>query len=404
MKYPFPYIEDIEQVRAAIAGYDEFKEIVKGDYTVFNYLVNFENTFSPVMVYDDDGCEWFDIPAMIRRECRGLVFNTQTGKLIRRPYHKFFNVNEKYETQISSLDFTEDHYIYEKLDGSMIAPFRIEENTPIIWGTKMGQTDISVDVMKWISHNIDYIDMVDHCLKTNHTPIFEWCSRSNRVVIDHPVDRLVLTGVRHIYSGEYFGILDLEDLANIFDVECIRVFREHDFKSMQKALESDLEGSEGFVVRFDESGHMVKAKGSWYMQLHKTLEHIQHEKDLIHLILSDKLDDAKSFLPSDLVEKLDTFGKNMFINMRKNADLMTWEAVEFFDASRGSKKKFAEMVKDTKESGFYFKVYDFMAEHENAQEAIEYTFELIKDKVSKNLSTQTKVDSIRHLIGVKWEI
>ena len=54
MFYKFPVIKNIEQARKAIAGREEFIEADKGDYIVFNYLVNFEDTFPPVNSEDSD--------------------------------------------------------------------------------------------------------------------------------------------------------------------------------------------------------------------------------------------------------------------------------------------------------------------------------------------------------------
>jgi hypothetical protein len=35
------------------------------------------------------------------------------------------------------------------------------------------------------------------------TPIFEWCSRNQRIVVDYPEDMLVLTAVRDNIEGVY---------------------------------------------------------------------------------------------------------------------------------------------------------------------------------------------------------
>ena len=55
---------------------------------------------------------------------------------------KFFNVNEREETLIQHIDFSQPHLILEKLDGSMITPFEVDSR--IRWGTKMGLTDGNV--------------------------------------------------------------------------------------------------------------------------------------------------------------------------------------------------------------------------------------------------------------------
>jgi len=61
----------------------------------------------------------FDSPEAL--ECRGIAFD-QSGKVISRPLHKFFNVGEKEWLSSDSLMKRSDiSAIFDKIDGSMIA-------------------------------------------------------------------------------------------------------------------------------------------------------------------------------------------------------------------------------------------------------------------------------------------
>lgn len=51
------------------------------------------------------------------RECRGLIFNKETGKVVARRLHKFFNIGESEETQANKIDFSLPHVLVEKVDG-----------------------------------------------------------------------------------------------------------------------------------------------------------------------------------------------------------------------------------------------------------------------------------------------
>lgn len=413
MHYTFPLISDIDQVRTAIAGRDEFKENDMGDYITFIYQVNFEDTFPPVLEYpafEHSAHPKFSTNqnAAIRRECRGIIFDKRTGKVIRRPFHKFFNLNEKAETRAEAVDFIKNkNVILEKLDGSMIVPFRLHGSNEILWGTKAGVTDVANNAKEWVEKKPNYLNFVRTLLYTGHSPIFEWCSRKNRIVIDYPIDRLVLTAVRHIETGIYWPIMDIMHAKAAWELDTVGFHYDLDIPDMMKTLEGDLEGMEGYIVRFEETGHMVKVKGSWYLQMHKTLEHIQHEKDLIRLILEDRLDDAKAFLPADLVVKLDKFAQEMFSGMRKLASDMAWDVIADHDLSSGSKKKFAELTISREESGLRFTLYDFMIKNPEAEikNLEDEMFEQIRKKIGINLSSQTKVNAVRHLFGgIKWEI
>ena len=52
---------------------------------MINYVVSTPETFATMN----------DIGDAIRRECRGMIFDGDTGIIISRPYHKFFNAGEK---------------------------------------------------------------------------------------------------------------------------------------------------------------------------------------------------------------------------------------------------------------------------------------------------------------------
>lgn len=156
-----------------------------------------------------------------------------------------------------------------------------------------------------------------------------------------------------------------------------------------------VDGEEGYVVRFDD-GHMLKVKGAWYVQLHKTLDGLRHEKDVLRMILDERLDDAKGFIPVDLAAACDAFGAQIYKNIRTAAVDIYWEAQASFDKFNGSKKRFAlEVANGHKFSPFLFKMYD------NLDEGEDYMYKYLIDHVRMNTSSQTKVNGVRHIIGDK---
>ena len=136
MNYKFPDINHIDDVVPHIEDRPEFKVMVKDWYTVINYMVAFEDTFSLIRERSHHNMK-------MRRECRGLIFDTKTGQLISRPYHKFFNAGERDETQLSKINLYEPHVVLEKLDGSMIRPIPTKEGFRL--ATKAGITDVTMN-------------------------------------------------------------------------------------------------------------------------------------------------------------------------------------------------------------------------------------------------------------------
>lgn len=392
MFYEFPTITHIDQVLEAIKGRDEFvvKHDVEGGYKVINYAVNFEDTFPPVT----------DRRTALLRECRGITFSAHTGAVVNRKFHKFFNVNERPETQISVLDFTKPHVILEKLDGSMLTPLFVKGG--VRWCTKMGLTPVAAPVDEYAKGKQNLMSFVTNALMADMTPMFEWCSRKQRIVIDYPEDRLVLTAMRVNDTGRYVDYQTLCKFAADYGIEVVRALpgnAENIRVFMDEAM--DLEGSEGYIIRFD-NGHMLKVKGLWYCQLHNTLDQLRFEKDVIRLVLDDKLDDAKPFLPPDLVKCADLFAQDLFRGIASQGERLYWIAQAAYDNLNGSKKRFAmEVVNGDPAhkpfSALLFSIWDRLDEGEAGATA------LVRAAVSNATGSQGKVNAARYLFGdIHW--
>lgn len=307
MNYEFPVIKNISDLLPAVAGRDEFTVAEKEGYTVINYNVMFEDTF-PVTKSAGGSAKQRaerDLIAKLRRECRGIIFDSVTGDILRRPFHKFFNVNEREETQASRVNLGEPHAILEKLDGSMIAPFIV--NDQMIWGTKMGATDVAKPVDEFVKNNPQYVDFAEELIDSGYTPIFEWCSRKQRIVLDYQEDQLILTAIRAMETGQYSSQEHMELVAGVFEIPVVRVF-EHGNFGMSDFIKyvATLQDTEGFVVRFDD-GHMVKLKCDWYVQIHKAKEAILQDRNIVEIILNEKLDDVKAHLSPEDRDRLTQF-------------------------------------------------------------------------------------------------
>ena len=205
MDYKFPHINTIDDVLPAIAGREEFIVADKGAYTVINYHVVMPDSFPPLKVSGGSAKMRAErqLHNTLRRECRGIKFYPD-GRIAARPLHKFFGVGEREETLPSKIDFSTPHSIEHKLDGSMIHPILIEDQ--VRWCTKMGITDVSLQVEQYVSNHLRYEAFARWCEAKGITPIFEWCSRNQRIVIDYPEDSLILISARHKITGEYYAI------------------------------------------------------------------------------------------------------------------------------------------------------------------------------------------------------
>ena len=224
----------------------------------------------------------------IRRECRGLIFD-RDGNLMSRPFHKFFNVNEREETQTHVVDMSQPHVIMEKMDGSMIRPILVDGHLRL--ATKMGVTSVAMDAEAWLAAQDRRLKewlrtMVDLGL----TPLFEWVSPFNQIVLAYEAADLVYLGTRDNVTGEYAMDIScpFNTVAQYGSVEG----NLGDYIARQRGAE----GREGDIIRFAD-GHMLKVKNDWYVRIHKTVDRIVFDRNIVNLILNEEVDDVVPMLP-----------------------------------------------------------------------------------------------------------
>ena len=398
-KYDFPTIRHIDDVLPHIEGRDEFKVMRKDWYTVVNYVVAFGETFDW-----DEG----DIAgSVMRRECRGLIFDSVSGALLSRPYHKFFNVGERPELAMSEVDMSAHHVVLEKLDGSMIRPVPVPGSDCYEFrlGTKAGITDVAMNAEVWMANHSNYVEFVKMCLEHNNTPIFEWCSRKNRIVVDYPVDRLVLTAIRNNEMGSYIPVRTLQNFAKHYGLDLVKVVDSvsdniHELVDTIRAWESD----EGVVVRFDApratawqgAGHMMKIKADAYLTLHRSKDAISNEKNIIEVVLNDQVDDLIPVLTEPDAKRLRDFQRAFWMSV----DEVASEMVDvYLDGGVGidEQREFAQSFVHSQPKHLHPFMYG-LRKGKGARD-------MLIDSISKSISSQTKVDASRWMWGgLKWNV
>lgn len=287
----FPLIRHINDVLPYVKDKSEFIVAEKDHFTVINYVVSNDNTFDSEMA----------------RECRGIKFD-KNGVLIARPYHKFFNIGEKDQTQPHRLvdRFNEPHLIMKKLDGSMIhpVPIQLDDGRSFLrLCTKMGITDTAMQAEVFIGDKPNWRELMWEMIHTNYTPIFEWMSRDSQIVIDYVEDQLPLVAARNNLTGDYMTYEQLQCWSRDYDVPLAPVI-ESDFLNIQDFIShtKSLEGEEGYVVYLGDD--MVKMKADWYVLRHKSKDIMNYGYKMAQLILNEEVDDVKPFLVEEDLKRL----------------------------------------------------------------------------------------------------
>ena len=387
INYQFPTITHINDVLPHIEGRDEFRVIEKDWYTVINYAVAFEETF-----------KWEDsdpVSSVIRRECRGLIFN-QEGELISRPYHKFFNVGEKEETQLNKVNLYEPHVVLEKLDGSMIRPIPTPEGFRL--ATKAGITDVAMNAEVFVADKPHYSTFIHKCLQKGTTPLFEWCSRKNRIVVDYPEDQLILTGIRYNDIGSYVSYRVMKNYASAWNIPVVKAVDGLAVQNIDLFVKQvrEWDDGEGIVLRFD-TGHMVKVKADDYVLRHKSKDSISQEKNVLQTILDDAVDDLVPLLTPEDAQRVQEFQNAFWLSV----DDLASEMADLYNAG-------ITMYPDKKDFAVEFvqkKILDIHAPIMYAMKNGKGSRAAIIDMIGKSLSTQTKIDQNRWLWGfLKWNV
>lgn len=404
--YEFPHITDIAQCLKAIEGRPEFVVAERDRHTIINYMMMGSDTFPPVNRYATKlivGAQPYvyetDMDAAIRRECRGIVFGTD-GRVIARRLHKFFNAGEHPEVKVDELDFSKDHVVLEKLDGSMITPIPIGDH--IRWGTKMGLTSVGFQAEEFVATRPEYLKFAEHCVHWGITPIFEWCSRKQRIVIDYPKDTLVLLAVRNNVTGEYLAHDHMKTLGKFWKIPVVHGLNgsvEDASEFVDSVMNSEHAAlMEGYVVRFGD-GHMVKVKTADYVRIHRAKDSILQEKRVIEMIVNEKCDDVLPHLLEHDKEALTKFRDSFWAGIIEIGNECHWLYSKWYKSTGGDKKTFAI------ESDFNptYKSVCFSIWGKDPDLSVNNIYGELATRVKKNLGSGTRVDGARWMWGgAKW--
>jgi len=375
MKYEFPLIDHISDVLPAIKGADEFIVADRGEIQIVNYMVNKPDTFFT-------GNEEVDA---IRRECRGLVFDA-SGILISRPYHKFFNVGENEEVSIDALRriIHRPHWFMEKLDGSMVRP--IQTSNGLKLGTKMGFSETALRAQAWMKLSelsSQYAEFMQICVDSGFTPIFEWVSSEDRIVIDYGESCLYLTALRNNLTGLYMDYIPMKNLATEANIPVVWAdIVSGPLEDSLKKIRAE-EGSEGYVIRFEESGHMTKVKNEWYVTIHRSKEVASNERLVVKAIFDEEVDDLKPLLLEDDLKRVNEMETLVTQNLLNTVKEIEEQISSIGDMDR---KTFAMTVETPYKSIIF--AYHFGGKGD--------LLDHVKDMIRKSLTKNVEFDKIKH--------
>lgn len=239
----------------------------------------------------------------VTRQCRGLIYNTETSLVVARPFPKFFNYGEP------GVDFdpTEPVIVTDKLDGSLGILYDDGDGGAIATRGSFSSDQALHATELWKERYAGTMAQPH----PHWTMIFEIIYPANRIVCDYAgADDLFLLGMVHRRSGE------LVRPGRIVGWMGPLVAEFAEYRTLAEAVAAaPREGMEGLVVDLLSSGQRVKLKQADYVALHRIVtglstrtvwEHLADGRALTELIeqLPDEFHAWVGKIAADLTEQV----------------------------------------------------------------------------------------------------
>lgn len=292
------------------------------------------------------------------RECRGIVVDLNTNKIICHPFDKFGNYTEYYADDI---DWSTAR-VQDKIDGSLVKLYWY--NGQWNWATNgmIDAKDAPTSSSRYstfedlIKSAVNYKDIPFWSLDKDSTYMFELTSPENRIVIEYNYTQLWHLGTRHNKSGieldVNIGIIKPNEYPLKSLDDCII--------AVEKLNKYDRCDYEGFVV-VDKNYHRVKIKSMSYLTVHRLKDSggSLTKRRMIELITAHtNVDKLCEDFPNEAC--VIYWYKYQMAKLEKQVTSFVAFARSLWEEYEHDRKAFALQIKDERLKGFGFDAIDNM--------------------------------------------
>lgn len=297
-----------------------------------------------------DACTWDQAWSTATMSCRGLITDAD-GNIVSRGMPKFFNSDQE---QAPEIYVNDEVFTADKMDGSLGILYYHGE-TEYIATRGSFASEQAIWATDWWWRNRPEI-----ALEAGVTYLFEIIYPENRIVVDYgDMEGLVLLGTVDNETGRFTP-------KNPWGIEHAK---KYDYRTWGEVLLApERPNAEGFVITRKSDGAMVKVKYEDYKRLHKYMTRVT-ERHVWECLVEDRdLEAEFAGAPDEfhfwirevaarLTEELD----------RRHVQIIrAYRAIRFgdneslfeVDDTREAKKNFALAIKDEKDKGYYFSLFD----------------------------------------------
>ena len=306
--------------------------------------------------------KWDEVTMM----CRGLITDNNTGKILVRPFKKFFNYEEVVGKGVIP---TKGDYVYiqEKMDGSLGILFCYEGE----WVMATRGSFTSDQAIKGLE--IVKSKYTLDSFSPEFAYLVEILYKENRIVVDYgDEDRVVfLSVVLNEVFPRWHPIDDSElhwttaqmilKRNGVTETDIVKTEQHFSFSdSLYKQLKAQNEtNKEGFVLRFFPGNFRMKIKFEDYVRLHKVMTNLSTTAIWEVLSSGGTMDTLLADVPDEFYTTIKEYEMSLvskFIQIRD--DVISECARIAVRISDDDRKVFAELAKKYQYPGLLFALYD----------------------------------------------
>lgn len=232
------------------------------------------------------------------QECRGLVLEKGTWKVMSMSFYKFFNAAEGHAAKIN----WNTAHILEKLDGSMIQVYKdwvIDKWCIGTTGTAEAEGEVNnkfgttfADLFHETAPKNFY-----HRLRPGYTYVFELCTPYNIVVKPHSTSSINLLAIRDLSTLKELSYSDIKNTAEILNIPIVKAYNINATNTghLIKTFDNMPYTDEGYVV-VDDKHNRIKIKNPAYVAVHhlksKTAEH-----NIMEIVKTNEIEEFGAVFP-----------------------------------------------------------------------------------------------------------
>lgn len=177
-----------------------------------------------------------------------------------------------------------------------------------------------------------------------------------------------------------------------FDIPTVDVLEPFDDILSLVEYTRNLKGAEGFIVAF-EDGHKVKIKADEYVRVHKCIDRIMFDRNIVNLIINEEVDDVMPMLPQVQADRIRDFENRFWRAFKQKENRLLGQRMNASQTYEDDRKRIAlEMVphlENKADAQFIFRMLD----GGNIRD-------LLLQHVEKNITTNVKWEACAKWLGM----